>query len=158
MHIFTATHPQPKQYIVMACLVMVLGVSLVFGPLSQSAAAVTCRNTTFVAHSNDSYMYKNHVPYQRATLPGGFDSHRVPDSNVSGCSYINVTNITGGWGPGGHCWSFIIYYPLTGVWGNESGYCAGPDDVIGIAGPVANGTYYAVGFVPNNNLRFTIRD
>lgn len=58
------------------------------------------------------------------------------------------------WGPGSHCWSFIVYYPLTGAWGNEGGYCAGPNDVVGIAGPVANGTYYAIGFVPNNNLHF----
>jgi|GEM_PF-3241094 len=150
-----------RRMIALACMAAVLSVGLVFGPMSQSAAAVTCRERG--VHASQTYFYLDGKWYQALEDDNsGYYAFTVPGSNISGCSYINIKNVTGGWSnDGGHtfrCWSFRVYIFDTNSWYPESGYCAGPNDVVGIAGPIANGITYSVYIIPNDNLHVTLRD
>jgi len=153
-----STLTKGKRLVTLACMAAVLSVGLVFGPVSQSALAVTCHEQALYPSTGSATV--GGKTYQQLINAVGnpvFTTPGVQGQNT-GCQYINVKNITGGWGTGGHCWSFRVFSYTTNTWYPEMGPCAGPTDVAGIAGPVQDLTDYSVFIIPNANLRVTLRD
>jgi hypothetical protein len=148
---------------VFLAVLMTAGLSL--GPLAaQPAMAAGCNDRKVgvpyghwgvLLHDNKRYNLltetQSAYPYSSTSI------FTVPYD--SSCSYVNLSNITGGWGTGGRCWSFRLWNRTTGVIGPESGYCAGPGVYQGIGyAPVPNGTVYSILLLENHNIQMTVRD
>jgi hypothetical protein len=133
-------------------------VGLLFGPLSPEALAITCQQSTYIA-SNYRLVVVDGKTYMEPQTNSFLTTNPPPTSS---CSYINVNNIQGGWKHDvndtvGRCWSFRIHFVDNDTYGSEGGYCAGPNDVFGIGGPVANGRNFHIMFVPSSTVTFTLR-
>jgi hypothetical protein len=155
-----------RKLLVPALMAFATVAGLTFGPLTQSAAAVTCRERTYYAFtSSNTYLLEGFPtgdggPYRAATTSNYVMVHTVPNPPTSYCSYINVKAIENGWGSGGGCWSFRVeVYGTPNTATAESGYCASVASgaVVGIAS-VADGKQYSIYFNDSNVLKFNIRD
>lgn len=152
-----------KTFVFRTSLLALLVLGFMFGPSAQPASAVNCRERWVNVPYGYYYVEMfGGVRYNYAFETSPYAKNNlftVPSSYESGCSYINLKNIQGGWGSGGQCWSFRLWNRTTGALSAESGYCAGPNTVVGLGyAPVANGTRYNVLLVENHNLNFIIRD
>jgi hypothetical protein len=135
---------------------VILSIALVVSPFVESAAAVTCRSINYAAPYNVVYEVGDY-DYQGKT-----PIRVVPGSSTSGCIHINATNISGGYGSGGHCARFrIIFFDTNDNWlymTGERPVCA-TSQVVAIATDVINGTHYMVIQWPVlDSVRYTIRD
>jgi hypothetical protein len=153
-----------KTWVFKASLLALLALGLVVGPIAQPAsAAPNCPNFhvyvpqyyNWVVNVPGSSVNYNYLFQNVSTYPDKSQYFSVPYN--SSCSYINLNNITGGWGTGGHCWSFRLWNRTTGVISSESGYCSDSNDYNGLGRqPVANGTAYSILIVANNNIQANI--
>lgn len=158
--VMPAISPTKLKLLVLGAMFLVAG--LVAGPFASSASAVTCRQYNEAAPFNGFGYYDSKTWYGKGLM------RIVPGSATSSCAHINVTNINGGVGTGGHCAYFhVLFYSTSDVllYTTAATYVCATTAVVAIATDVINGTHYMIegglpGYNPTNSpsLSWTVRD